>query len=172
MNSCSTTLGAVKQSRTNRADRSGFKTSPERCNSKGSTKHHSLSELLNIDFDRLRDPDACATTSYPTAPAQPRLEAQFFDLETDQPDQPCEAIFATNAVVFPGPPFLSLNEAAEWLSISRSTIMRLTARGILATVTVSARRKISLSELENYAIARLAGVPVTTPFSSNKINEV
>jgi excisionase family DNA binding protein len=50
----------------------------------------------------------------------------------------------------PAPPFLSLREAAGWLSISVTTLNRLIARGDLATVRVGKLRKVPASYLTAY----------------------
>jgi len=50
----------------------------------------------------------------------------------------------------PTPPLLSLKEAADWLSVSLSTLNRMIARGDLTAIRVGARRKVPASYLEAY----------------------
>ncbi len=50
----------------------------------------------------------------------------------------------------PSPPFLSLREAADWLCVSHSTLLRLVAKGELSAVWVGKRRKIPASCLSAY----------------------
>jgi excisionase family DNA binding protein len=50
----------------------------------------------------------------------------------------------------PAPPFLSLGEAADWLSVSVTTLNRLIAKGDLATVRVGKVRKVPANYLAAY----------------------
>jgi excisionase family DNA binding protein len=52
----------------------------------------------------------------------------------------------------PAPPFLSLQDAADWLGISLSTIKRLIANGDIATLRVGERQRIPAAYLERYVM--------------------
>lgn len=60
------------------------------------------------------------------------------------------AVSAAAEAGLPGPPFLSLREAADWLDVSLSTLNRMIAKGDLATVRVGKRRKVPASYLAAY----------------------
>ena len=70
----------------------------------------------------------------------PEPEADAGDLNTDQAG--------------PAPPFLSLREAADWLCVSRSTLKRMIAQGLLPTIRIGRRRKIPANALSAYVAKR------------------
>jgi excisionase family DNA binding protein len=128
---------------------------------------YTLDEILGIDFDRLRAGSAPAADDRRDecgAPADRTwVSATAFNPDVDHRiDELGCSVPATfdgdgNPETIPSPPFLSLTEAAAWLGISLSTVKRLVDRRELAAVRIGARRKIPLSELKNYALARLVG---------------
>jgi excisionase family DNA binding protein len=61
------------------------------------------------------------------------------------------AVSAAAEAGLPGPPFLSLREAADWFDVSLSTLNRMIAKGDLATVRVGKRRKVPANYLAAYA---------------------
>jgi excisionase family DNA binding protein len=50
----------------------------------------------------------------------------------------------------PGPPFLSLREAADWLCVSLSTLKRTITKGGLGTIRVGKHRNVPASYLAAY----------------------
>lgn len=61
-----------------------------------------------------------------------------------------------DAVVLPSDTTVSTQEAADFLGISRMTVVRLIDRGELAAEAGGVHRRISASELERYSEARSA----------------
>ena len=93
----------------------------------GNGDHFStLSEILAIGMDPL---EASAPAQIPPVPDAPTPERT------------------------PGPPFLSLQEAADWLCVSMSTVKRLLNSGQLHAVRIGRRRKIPTDCLTAYAMA-------------------
>jgi excisionase family DNA binding protein len=79
---------------------------------------------------------------------------ELLRLVSDEPPAGAEVAVEARDTAAPepvlGPPFLSLRESADWLSVSIATLKRLVAKGELQTVPVGARRKIPASHLAAY----------------------
>jgi excisionase family DNA binding protein len=130
-------------------------------------QHYTLDEILRIEFDRVCAGAAAADDDRHdgagVAGDRSSASAAVFNPHDEhQPYEPCGSKATAlddpdDAAPIPSPPFLSLTEAAAWLGISLSTVKRLVDRRELAAVRIGARRKIPLSELENYALERLIG---------------
>lgn len=132
------------------------------------TRHHTLEEILGIDFGGLQ-PDAAtqfASRQQAVWPPDSEADDQPSPLDVGAADPPAAlhglssgvppfgaADFAATVV----PPFVALPEAAEWLAVSLATLKRLLTRRELQAVRIGARRKIPLAELQRYALEGLAG---------------
>ena len=133
-------------------------------------RHYTLDQILDIDFDRLRDADgqdvfpASDDSVNPTRLVQSHLH-HGADPFLGALSGPIRSDDFGMAPIKIAPPFLALGAAAEWLDVSLSTLKRMVSRGDLATVRIGERRKIPLATLNNYALAKLiGGIPGSTEF--------
>ena len=102
-------------------------------------------------------------------PAQTSSLEEILDLELEAPESRA-CVFAQ--VVPPAPPFLSLKEAAVFLSVSLSTLNRLLVRGQLVAIRIGARRKIPAESLSVYLSQNIQPTRHNTvcgPHMSNQI---
>ena len=78
--------------------------------------------------------------------------AEILSLQVERPDSHNTAPIAITVASCPplAPPFLSLREAADFLSISLSTLHRLLAKGELVAVRIGARRRVPADHLTAY----------------------
>lgn len=100
-----------------------------------------LPPALAEALDCLPDPRTFPDTDPPPAAARFDPAAICQQAAADAPTPP--------AGLTP-PAMLSLDEAAAWLGVSKSTVKRLLARGDLVAVRVGARRKIAADTLAAY----------------------
>jgi excisionase family DNA binding protein len=106
-----------------------------------------LPPALAEALDHLPDPRALPDTKPRQAAGLSDPAATHQQADADAPAAPAG----------PTPPtLLSLDEAAAWLSVSKSTVKRLLDRGDLVAIRVGRRRKISADTLADYLRRGLA----------------
>jgi excisionase family DNA binding protein len=92
-------------------------------------------------------------------------------LETPELQSIASANAAAADSVAPAPPFLSLQQASAFLSVSLSTLNRLLAKGELVALRIGARRKISADNLTAYLTRYIPPLIHITDHDRNMSNQ-